>query len=180
MQCTAYQCTTIKVIVQLQHTKVCTIQSSVHAWCISALLAYFPSQWFVPTRKFTLIITTTISCDMWNRIHNFLWGYITCTCYHRNKGEVCTLISNTEVCSSSICDQKSFLALSYHDDVVSNNVSSQNWTTGMNFMFVLVSLMPRTPPRSRKKKGLLSQALIFYLIAVVLKPCKWRITNLSA
>lgn len=124
------------------------------------------------------IITITIPCDIWNRIHNFMWGYITCTCYHRNKGEVCTLISNTEVCSSSIYDQKSFLALPYHDDVVSNNASSQNWTTGMNFMFVLVSLMPRTPPRSRKEKGSVVTSL--NLIAVVLKPCKWKITNLSA
>lgn len=37
---TAYQCTPIKVIVQLQHTKVCTIQASVHAWCISALIPF--------------------------------------------------------------------------------------------------------------------------------------------
>ena len=110
------------------------------------------------------IITTTISCDKWNRIHNFVWGYITCTCYHRNKGEVCTLISNTEVCSSSIYDQKSFLALPYHDDVVSNNASSQNWTTGMKIkcLFWLVS-RPEPHPDHARRRGLLSQALIFGL-----------------
>ena len=75
MQCTAYQCTTIKVIVQLQHTKVCTIQSSVHAWCISALLAYFPSHAVICAYKevytsllllqFPVICETesTISCE---------------------------------------------------------------------------------------------------------------------
>ena len=75
---TAYQCTPIKVIVQLQHTKVCTIQASVHAWCMC--FNFLLSDLCLPGSLY-FIITTTISCDMWNRIHNFLWGYITCTCY---------------------------------------------------------------------------------------------------
>ena len=64
---TAYQCTPIKVIVQLQHTKVCTIQSSVHACMLhKCFTGIFP---FSVIYTYRVVYTSLLSLQFPVRIY---------------------------------------------------------------------------------------------------------------